>query len=178
MSKIIARNALLMFLVTLTLGLGACASEYIQDENFEKEDTEFRIDNEARISDNEQHREVLGVLVRYRQALVRKDFGEINQLISDEYYENASTTNTTRDDYGREQLGEVFELLANHAEQIQYRITVKSLEIKNDLAFVDYEYRYAYQYKIGEEVQWDAGIEVNRVELRQVQDKWMIVSGL
>ena len=53
------------------------------------------------------------------------------------------------------------------------RVVVKGAE-----AFIDYEYRYAYQFKVGEEESWDAGVEVNRLELKRVNDQWKIVSGL
>lgn len=171
--RLAASLCLMLFCV-----LSACAPGYIQDKNFHAEDTEFRIDEEAEIVDSEEHRDVLEVLLKYRQALVRKDFGELNLLISDDYYDNGSTTNTTRDDYGKQQLTDLFELLANHADNIQYRITVKNVEVEQTQAYVDYEYRYAYQFKVGEEESWDAGVEVNRVELKLINAQWKIVSGL
>lgn len=162
----------------LLLTMTACNSEYLQDKEFYAEDPEFRIDEEAQILDTVEHRSILDVMARYRQALVKKDFGTINRLVADDYYDNGSTTNTTRDDYGREQLDEIFELLANHADSIQYRMTIKNVEIVRGRARVDYEYRYAYQYRIDEEISWDAGVEVNRVELKRVGEDWRIVSGL
>ena len=161
-----------------TLGLTACATGLIEDENFHEEEVEFRIDEEASIEDTPSNREVLEVLVQYRSALVRKDFGDLNGLIAEEYYDNASTTNTTRDDYGREQLSEFFEMLANHSQNIQYRVMVKNMGVSRAEAFIDYEYRFAYQFKVGEEESWDAGVDVNRLELKRINDQWKIVSGL
>ena len=172
------RFALLLSLGVTCVAMTGCASEFIRSDEFYVEDADFRIDEEVKIKDTVENREILDVMAKYRQALVKKDFGTLDRIISKDYYDNASTTNTTRDDYGREQLDNLFEMLANHAESIQYRIVVKSVEIERDEAFVDYEYRYAYQFKIGEEVSWDAGVEVNRVTLKQADDKWQILSGL
>lgn len=158
--------------------LSACGSEYLVDEEFSQDDPEFRIDDSAKIMDSPQNREVLGVMLEYRQALVRKDVGTLNRIISKDYYENASTTDTTRDDYGRPELGDIFEMIVQHAENIQYRVTIKSVEIKKDRAFVDYEFRYAYQFKVGDDVNWDAGVDVNRVSMRLFEGEWKIVSGL
>lgn len=166
-------------ILLLCFTFSACATGQLQDKNFHTEDTEFRIDEDSQIADTELNREVLDVLQKYRQALVRKDFGELNAMISDDYYDNGSTTNTTRDDYGKAQLSEFFEMLANHAENIQYRVMVKRVVVNDTEAFIDYEYRYAYQFKVGEEESWDAGVDVNRLELkRDPNDQWRIVSGL
>ncbi len=172
------RGATMMLLMCLCLVATGCAAGQLQDENFHEEDTEFRIDEEAKIEDNETNREVLEVLLKYRQALVRKDFGELGAMISDDYYDNGSTTNTTRDDYGKEQLSEFFEMLANHSESIQYRVMVKQVQVNKSEAFIDYEYRFAYQFKVGDEESWDAGVDVNRLELKRVGEQWKIVSGL
>ena len=172
------RLALIMTLGATVATFTGCASEYIRGEDFYVEDADFRIDEEAKIKDTVENREILDVMAKYRQAIVKKDFGTLNRIIAEDYYDNASTTNTTRDDYGRAQLDELFEMLANHAESIQYRIIIKDVRVERDEAFVDYEYRYAYQFKIGEEVSWDAGVEVNRVTLKQQEDSWKILSGL
>ena len=156
-----------------------CASGFIEDDNFYEQDSEFQIDQEARIRDTLEHRQALDVLAKYRQALVRKDFGTLDRLIAEDYYDNSSTTNTTKDDYGRTQLADMFEMLANHAESIRYKIVVKDITLARGVAAIDYEFRYAYQYKVGDTSSWDAGVEVNRVEVkRQQDDVWKIVSGL
>lgn len=173
-----ARLRGIIAMMCLCFVVSGCAASQLQDENFHEEDTEFRIDEDAEIEDNASNREVLEVLLKYRQALVRKDFGELGQMIADDYYDNGSTTNTTRDDYGKDQLSEFFEMLANHSESIQYRVLIKQMRVDKSEAFIDYEYRFAYQFKVGDEESWDAGVEVNRLELKRVGDSWKIVSGL
>lgn len=167
---------LAMLLICLTSV--ACSPAYLKDENYQKDDMDFRIDEDAKIKDTKSHREVLDVMAQYRMAIVKKDFGTLNRLVAKEYYDNASTTHTTKDDYGRDELKSVFELMAKHTDSIQYRMLIKEISIKKKSARVDYEYRYAYQYKVGDEVSWDAGVEVNRVELRSFDGEWKIVAGM
>ena len=176
MNRVLPRLMCLFGLCVLCLS--ACGPDYLMDDNYKANDADFRIDEEAKIKDTEEHREVLELLSSYRQAVVKKDFGALNRMVDKSYYDNAKTTNTTKDDYGHAQLKGIFELMAAHTSAIQYRMTVKQLEVEPMEARVDYEYRYTYQYTVGDEVSWDAGVEVNRLDLRKVDGKWKIISGL
>ncbi|MBA2662130.1 MAG: hypothetical protein H0U74_07515 [Bradymonadaceae bacterium] len=171
------------FLLGLTILLSifattACSPNHIRADDLYPDDPAFRVDDEARILDTLEARQVLDVLAQYRQALVRKDFGALNRLVSQDYYDNAGTTHTTADDYGLTELREAFEVMARHAETIQYKVVVKDVVITTLRAHVDYEYEYAYQYKVGDETTWDAGVEVNRLQMAREGDLWRIVSGL
>lgn len=177
MNRVLPRH--MCFLVALALlPLSACGPDYLKDDNYKANDVDFRIDEEAQIEDTKEHREILEMLASYRIAVVKKDFGALNSMVSKSYYDNAATTNTTKDDYGHDQLKNVFELMAAHTSSIQYRMTVKQMEVEPMEAHVDYEYRYTYQYTVGDEVSWDAGVEVNRLDLKKIKGEWKIISGL
>lgn len=177
MNRVLPRLMCCLIVLTL-LPLSACGPDYLKDDNYKVDDADFRIDGEAQIQDTKEHREILEMLASYRIAVVKKDFGALNRMVSTSYYDNATTTNTTKDDYGHPQLKSVFELMAAHTDSIQYRMTVKQMEVAPMEAHVDYEYRYTYQYTVGDEVSWDAGVEVNRLDLRKIQGEWKIISGL
>ncbi|RDV38872.1 hypothetical protein DV096_08750 [Bradymonadaceae bacterium TMQ3] len=178
MPRGIARATMaLMTLIFVTLSLG-CASRYITPDALYADDPEFRIDAESEILDTTEAREVLDVLYRYRQAVVDKDYGTLNELVSDDFYANAGTTETTSDDYGRDELVSVLEMTAQHADRIQMAVVVKGLTVEGMRAHVDYEYDYAYQYNVGDMKSWDAGVDVNRLRLVREDDRWKIVSGL
>ena len=165
-------------LLALVFLLASCGSAYLRTEDHYENEVGFAIDEEAEIADTVENRKVSDVLVQYRRALVRKDVGTLQRLISERYYDNAATTDTTRDDYGDEQLPELFELMAQHTDQIKYDVVVKNVQVKERVAWVDYEYEYAYEYKVGETPTWDAGLDVNRLELESENGEWKIVSGL
>lgn len=169
------RLSALLVLVSFTF---ACGQAYLRTQDHYADEPGFAIDEESRIADTVDHRQVIDVLLQYRRALVRKDVGALQRLISDKYYDNGGTTNTTTDDYGSDALPELYELLAAHAESIKYDVLVKKVEISDGAAHVDYEFKYAYQYKVGESPSWDAGLDVNRLELAEEGGEWKIVSGL
>lgn len=173
------RKRLLMLLTVGVLSLGSgCGNEYLRTEDHYADEAGFAIDEEAEIPDNVGSRQVVDILLQYRRAIIRKDVGTLRRLISERYYDNGGTTDTTRDDYAADALPEVFELMAQSADQIRYDVVVKGVEVNERTAWIDYEYQYAYQYTVGEHQAWDAGIDVNRLELEAEDGDWKIVSGL
>lgn len=167
-----------LVLSVVAAGTTGCGDQFIRADELYQNDPGFNISEDAEIPDTTRSRQALDVLAQYRQAVVQKDFGALNRLIAEDYYDNAGTTDTTQDDYDAERLSQVFEMMAQHTESITYKVLVKNVELEKDRAFVDYEYEYAYQYKFGDDVKWDAGVEVNRLELTERGDGWKIVSGL
>lgn len=163
--------------VVMMLGFG-CASQTIKGDELYKDQRGFRIGDKAKIPDSNKNREVLDIVAQYQKAVSSKDFGTLKRLIAQEYYDNGGTTDTTEDDYSGTKLPELFEMMAKHAEEIKYDVTVKRVQYKHKRALVDYEYKYAYKYKVGDKPTWDAGVEVNRLELVPENGRWRIASGL
>lgn len=155
-----------------------CGAKQLRSDDFYAEDPDFSIDEEAKIEDTTETREVLDVLWQYRQALVKKDFGTLNRLVSDDYYENAGTTGTTADDYSRADLDEIFEMMAQSAESIRYKIRVQDVQVQGGRAHVDYEFDYSFKYDVGDAETWDAGTDVNRIVMAREGERWRIVSGM
>lgn len=176
--KFSLRSLLGLTLLLVLLTTTACSPGYLRPNDIYPDDPAFQIDTEARIPDTVEARQALDVIAQYRVALVTKDFGTLNRLVSENYYDNAGTTHTTSDDYGIGELRAAFEVMAGHTESIQYKIIVKDLVFENQRAHIDYEYEYAYEYKVGDESTWDAGVEVNRLRLAREGDEWRIIGGL
>lgn len=168
------------FLVTLFIlfSFVSCAAGNLNTRDHYEDQPGFTIDEEAVIPDTLANREVIDVLLQYQNALVRKDFGSLKRLISPNYFDNSGTTNTTVDDYDHKTLTNIFETMAKHSEDIKYKIVLKSIEILEKKAFLDYEFEYAYAHKVGGELSWDAGVDVNRLELVSENGEWKIISGL
>lgn len=158
--------------------LVACAGNQVRGDDLYPEETNFRISEEAEIRDTTEVREVLDVLYQYRRALVDKDFGTLNRLVSEHYYDNAGNPDSTEDHYSYEDLEELFAMMAEHADQIRYEVEVMDVSVSENQAHIDYEFEYAYQYDVGDKATWDAGMDVNRLELIREGDRWRIVSGM
>lgn len=164
--------------LVITLFLLGCGQAYLRTDSHYENEVGFSIDEEAKIADNTENRKVIDVLMQYRRAMIRKDVGTLRRLVSERYYDNAATTDTTRDDYSAEQLPELFEMFVQSTEQIKYDVKVKRVQVTDRNAYVDYEFKYAYRYKVGESPTWDAGLDVNRLQLESENGEWKIVSGL
>ena len=167
--------AVVAALVAITTG---CASSQLSTDDIYPGETEFRIGENAEIKDSPEVREVIDVMYQYRQALIAKDFGTLNRLVSPHYYENTGTTHTTTDDYSYDQLGEVFEMMAEYAQEIRYEVTIQDVVVRDNQAHVDYEFQYAYQYRVADKETWDAGMDVNRMEFLREDNQWRIVGGM
>mgnify|MGYP006291612633 CR=1 FL=1 len=163
--------------IVMVFGAGCAGKHLKSDEAFEGQ-RGIRIGEKAKIRDKKKVREALDVVAQYQQAVAKKDFGTLKRLIADDYYDNAGTTDTTTDDYGGSKLPGIFEMMAKHADEIKFTVIVKRVQFKHERALIDYEYEYAYKYKVGDKPTWDAGVEVNRLELVPTNGKWRIASGL
>ncbi len=155
-----------------------CVSSGLQTDDLYPDATDFQISERAEIEDTEDARDIIHVLYEYREALVSKDFGTLNRLVSEHYYDNAGTTHTTADDYGYDELSSIFEMMAEYADQVQYEVIVQDVVIDGARAHIDYEFEYAFRYEIADSETWDAGVDVNRLEMHREGDQWRITSGM
>ena len=167
-----------MVVVGILMITAGCASNGLASDDIYPEEPEFQFGEDADIQDTPEVREVVDVLFQYRQALIAKDFGTLNRLVSENYYENTGTTHTTADDYGHSGLAEVFEMMAEYAKEIRYSVTVQDVVVRDNQAHIDFEFQYAYQYQIADKETWDAGVDVNRMELHREGNAWRIVGGM
>ena len=176
--KVVRRPIYCLMIVGFVAMAMGCSSNHLRSDDIYADTAEFQISDDSKIEDTNEVRAVLDILYQYRSALVSKDFGTLNRLVSENYYENTGTTHTTEDDYGHAELANVFEKMAEYAEQIRYNVTVHSVVVEQSQAHIDYEFEYAYQYRIADEETWDAGMDVNRLELHREGDQWRIISGM
>ncbi|MEZ4459842.1 MAG: hypothetical protein R3E66_08960 [bacterium] len=167
-----------LIVALVALAATACGPDYLRKESHYADVQGVEIDEQSEIPDTEANRAIVNVLITYRNALIQKDVGSLKRLVSDKYYENAGTTDTTKDDYGAADLNDVFELLASEAEDIKYDVIIKGVEVDGDKASVDYEFKYAYRFTVGDQQTWDAGTDLNRLELLDENGEWKIISGL
>lgn len=139
----------------------------------------IKVDDEATIVDTETNRAVLSVVTRYHEAIENRDTDALSRLISDDYYENGGTSERTDDDYGRSGVPEALDRFTRAIKHIRFEIVVKDLRVDGDRAQVFYEYSYNYLFQVGEVPQWEAGRDVNRMDLvREASGDWKITRGL
>ena len=140
---------------------------------------ELQFDDEAIILDTPTNRDVLDVLNAYHKAIEAKDSERLKSLVSDDYYENGGTSERTDDDYGNSGVSDALRRFTESIEHIQFEIVVKDLRVEGDHAQVFYEYSYNYLFRVDEVPRWEAGRDVNRMDLvLNESGKWKITRGL
>jgi hypothetical protein len=159
--------------LTVSLTLVGCGPSHL--ETYET----LRVEESAEILDTEENREVLQVVNAYRVALKNRSAADLDVLISDEYYENGGTNDTTEDDYGRSGVPQVLARLEEQVKEINFDIVVKDMKVQGDRAWVIFEYLWNYKYQVGEVPKWESGRDINRIDLVRLDGgPWKITRGL
>ncbi len=162
--KSLGLAAVLLFaMLTLPLAGVGCAPKYIGD---------------SKIANNQVNREIFDLVEQYRQAMETRDVATLKSLMSIRYYENASSTATTEDDWGYPDSDPIFDQLENKVKSVTYNIKITRLELDGPRANVYFDYIWSYLYNDGERDRWGKKSDVNRLELIMEDDIWKILSGM
>jgi hypothetical protein len=153
-----------LVLVVVLLVAGACGPGYIKGTT---------------VIDNPDNREVLQVVEDYRLAVENRDVSTLAQIISRSYFENASSTAQTEDDYGYEELlKKVLPVLQDNIKKVIYKITVERVTVKGHKAAAFFEWELTCQYVEGGMEGWSTAKDKNRIDLVIEDGQWKIVAGL
>jgi hypothetical protein len=148
----------------------ACGPNVIEDSPV--------VARDAEIADTPEHREIVEVVERYRRALEDKDVGTLRQLISSDYYENGGTSHTTLDDYGYDELTQVFQVYAQTVRQLRLSVQIHNIEVEGDRANVYVEFGYNMLYMVDGQERWHVDQDTNRLELVREGAQWRVIAGL
>jgi hypothetical protein len=156
-------RSLLVVLFTLALSV-ACGPSYIDGTT---------------VPDTVENRELVTMIEDYRLAVENRDVSTLAQLVSRSYFENASTTGITDDDYGYEELlKEVLPVLRDNVRKVIYKLTVERVQIKGSRANVFVAWELTCQYVEGGQEGWSTAKDRNRIDLVIEDGRWKIISGL
>lgn len=129
------------------------------------------------LSDTPEHRALLSVLDRFKQAFEREDVDALVALASPRFYENAGT-NETADDYNYDGLREHFTGHFEKVDKPSLDIHLRDVSIEEDQAIVDYRYVARYLMKLPSGEKWKVTDDINRMKLVREDDDWKILSGM
>ncbi|MFT5429956.1 MAG: hypothetical protein ACI9OJ_000629 [Myxococcota bacterium] len=131
------------------------------------------------VEDTAENRGVYDVLEAYRAAMEGRDEDSLRSMISRDYYENASTTDKSVDDYGYDVLQEsVIPKLRDNIKKIQLRVLLKKVVVQGDRASAEFEYFAKYLFSEGGREEWKALNDFNRLDLVKEEGAWKITAGL
>lgn len=159
----------LLFSIALFALTAACGGQYVESPV---------LDSEARIRRSDDAEAITSLMEEYARALDGLDLAAVRSLVSADYYENAGTTDTTRDDYGFDEVEAMFTMLSEHVEDIDVDIAVRDVVVEGDNADVLFEYTLRMRYVVADEAHWETERDVNRFQLQREPEGWKIISGL
>lgn len=159
---------LALLLVVLTLG---CGGRQLQSP---------MIAPELELSDTEDHRALLAIMEDLQDAIIGLDTAAIRALVSERYYDNAGTTDTSEDDYGFDGLMEVVETLRDHVREVRLEMQIRDVIVddRRGRAHIIYEFAYTMLYRVADQDRWDTGRDVNRLDFERTDAGWRITRGL
>ena len=166
-------------LITLImLALPACGAGILQTADF-KQPYYFAVDPEAKIPDTDENFQILQTVQQYRDAIANKDVATLRDMVSSDYYENASTTDDLSDDYGNERIEEILnDYLAQSVKDIRFIIEVKALSQEGLQYHVDFQYIWNYRYEVAGQSYWQSKNDTNRMTIVREHAAWTIKTGL
>ena len=157
------RKSLSLCIALITIMAAGCGSKNIK--NTDVQNTAF-------------NREIVEVVERYRKAIETRDTDALKAMLSRRYYENASTTESDRDDYGFDVVVEkIFPMLSNNVERIFYQVRIKKINRSGNRTLVDVEHALRFRYNDGKESHWGMQNDVNQLELVLEDNVWRLRTG-
>lgn len=121
---------------------------------------------------------IIELMESYEKAIESRDFASVQKLLSKDYYENAGTTDRTEDDYGLAGIQKLFTTLGDHVKDVRVELTVRDLSVEGERGRVVFDYALTMLYSVDGEERWQTARDVNQVELRREEGKWLILSGI
>ncbi len=155
--------------LSLVLTVSACTAKYIDSP---------LLDDELRVRNNYENRGIVELMETYEEALDALDLDALGSLVSEDYYENAGTTDTTRDDYGHDGVESMFATLAEHVDEMEVDVVIRDVVVDGADADVLFDYSVRMRYSLEGQAYWESERDVNRFQLRLEGGNWRIVSGL
>jgi hypothetical protein len=155
---------LLVGLMPLGLGAFGCSDQ--------------KLIKNTKIPDTKVNRALLRVIVRYREAMVRRDAAKVLTLVHPSYQDNAGTPEP-EDDMDYERLKKMLSSRFKRASKVRYRIEFQRVDVKGREALVDTWVDGTVVYtQPGLTPRYERLADYNRYRLLLEDGQWRFISGL
>ncbi|MCS6800058.1 MAG: hypothetical protein NZ898_16330 [Myxococcota bacterium] len=145
----------------LWVAAAGCATSYIPNTTVE---------------DNDENRQVIEFMERYRLAVERRDAGALLAMASRRYYDDAGTPGT-EDDLDYERLQRHLVAMAERLDDVRYEIRYRRVTHTADRVLVDFTYTGSFRLREPPD-HWARRIGDNRVVLARENGSFRILSGM
>jgi len=129
------------------------------------------------VADNDANRAIYDVIESYRQAMESRDADRVMALVAKDFFDSSGTENPA-DDYGHADLANRLKEDFGRTTALRLDIRLKNIDIKDEVALVEYRFQSRAHVKFPAGEQWVSSTDVNKMKLKLVDGKWLIVSGL
>jgi hypothetical protein len=122
-------------------------------------------------------RAVYDVVMKYREALEKRDVPAILALVSPAYYDTAGTPDPA-DDLDRARLEQSLTAELAKTDSVKVNFTLRRIEVNGDEAVAEIFYDTFYRVKTPTTTVPRRDSDVQRLNLKRVEGQWRFVSGL
>ncbi len=129
------------------------------------------------IRSNADTRAIYDVVMKYREALEKRDVQGIAALVAPAYYDTAGTPDPA-DDLDRARLETSLNQELGKTDSVKAEFTVRRIEVNGDEADAEIFYDTFYRVKTATAAIPHRDSDLQRLKLRRIDKKWMFVSGL
>jgi hypothetical protein len=144
------------------LAVSACAPRYLPG---------------TEIDDTKDNRAVYELVLRYREALEKRDVNGILALVGPGYYDTAGTTDSG-DDLDRARLETALREELPKAENLKVDFTIRRIEVNGDEAQAEIFFDSFYRVKTSTVSVPRRDSDVQRLRLKRIDNQWKFVAGL
>ncbi len=122
-------------------------------------------------------RAVYDVVMKYREALEKRDVPAILALVSPAYYDTAGTPDPS-DDLDRARLEQSLTAELAKTDSMKVNFTLRKIEVNGDDAVAEIFYDTFYRVKTPTTTVPRRDSDVQRLNLKRIDGQWKFVSGL
>ena len=129
------------------------------------------------VRDTAANRAVYDVLLKYREALEKRDADGVLALVAPAYYDTAGTPDPA-DDLDRARLEASLRDDLAKTDSVKVEFTIRRIEVNGDEAQVEIFFDTYYRVKTPTTVVPRRDSDVQRLHLKKLDGQWKFVSGL
>jgi hypothetical protein len=129
------------------------------------------------IQSNADTRAIYDVVMKYREALEKRDVQAIAALVAPAYYDTAGTPDPA-DDLDKPRLEASLARELGKTDSVKAEFTVRRIEVNGDEADAEIFYDTFYRVKTANTAIPHRDSDLQRLKLRRIDKQWLFVSGL
>jgi len=131
------------------------------------------------VESTDENEEIWNAVLDYRRAIEERDVDSLVGMVSSEYFDNASTTDSNADDYGFDDLRQKYlPILRKNIKKVRMDLRLTEIVIQGDHASVRFEQNLRFLFSEGGKDGWRTTKDYNELVFVREDTRWKIIAGL